>query len=235
MRKQYSLIKDKEDIVGLRINNFLVLNYIGKKLYGPKQKAYHSYLVECVCGSRSLKLRQALVGLYKAKSCGCLVRGYSAKRYATEITKHGKSGSLIYKRWRAMITRCNNASQVGFKSYGGRGITVCDRWLNFNNFYKDMGEPPFPGATLDRIDNNANYEPTNCKWSTRVEQGSNKRNNRMITFQGETRTLSEWARKTNLPMKTLWCRIFQRSWSVERALSEPLFCRNRVRLTKGGE
>lgn len=92
-------------------------------------------------------------------------------------TKHGMKGTSVYNRWMAMKRRCFNPNSTRYERYGGRGITVCARWLEFENFYADMGDPP-PGTTLERIDNNGNYEPGNCCWVTPKDQANNRSNNR---------------------------------------------------------
>jgi hypothetical protein len=120
-----------------------------------------------------------------------------------------------------MIQRCTNPNSEKFPSYGGRGITVCDRWLKFENFLADMGEPP-PGKQIERIDNSKGYEPGNCKWATRFEQARNKRNNRLVTYQGETFCVAEWAEKKGLKIPTLWTRLFKWNWEIERALNAPV-------------
>lgn len=209
------------DLVGKTFRCLTVLKYAGTRRSKGLKTLRNYYLCRCKCGKELKVIRHALVGNGKrlAISCGC------TRRPARANLTHGKSGTSIYKRWQHMIIRCTKTSSNRWMNYGGRGIKVCDRWMKFENFYKDMGEPPFPGASIDRIDNSGNYEPTNCKWSTRVEQGSNKRNNRMITFQGETLTLSEWARKAKIPMKKLWWRIVTDGWPIERALTQPFISR----------
>jgi hypothetical protein len=105
-----------------------------------------------------------------------------------------------------MIKRCTNPKTIRFNEYGGRGISVCDRWLNsFENFLSDMGEKP-PGLSIDRIDNDGNYEPGNCRWATVEQQNNNQRNNIRLSYDGKTMTLSQWARHYGILKGTLWMR-----------------------------
>lgn len=101
---------------------------------------------------------------------------------------HGMSKTSTYKSWEAMIQRCSNASLKSYKNYGGRGISVCDEWTKFEKFYADMGIKP-NGCSIDRIDVNGNYDQLNCRWSTMKQQNRNRRNNRLIEFNGETLSL----------------------------------------------
>lgn len=115
-----------------------------------------------------------------------------------------------YNAWIHMIHRCENPSDKAFKHYGGRGITVCARWRSsFDDFYEDMGPRPSQDFSLDRIDANGNYEPQNCKWSTKIEQANNKQENRRIIFDGQLLTVREIADKTGLPMRTVRSRVDQ--------------------------
>lgn len=147
---------------------------------------------KCDCGNtktlKSIVLRRGL-----SQSCGCLKLEVLVER----STKHGHSPakggfSPTYHSWTAMMQRCTNQNSERYKDYGGRGIAVCERWHEFANFLADMGEKPFR-KSLDRIDNSGNYEPANCRWATFKAQGRNKRNNRALTVNGETRLLVEWA------------------------------------------
>lgn len=122
-----------------------------------------------------------------------------------------------YRTWANLKGRCTNPNLPGYKDYGGRGISVCERWQKFENFYADMGEKP-SGMTLERKDNNGNYEPDNCKWATQAEQSINKRNNRMVTFNGETMCLRDWAQRIGLDSSTLHARL-SHGWPVEFALT----------------
>jgi len=131
---------------------------------------------------------------------------------------HGRYRSLSYRTWDNMLQRCRNSKYPKYYDYGGRGIKVCERWLKFENFLADMGERP-EGKSLDRIDVNGDYEPGNCKWATRKEQGSNRRDS--IPFQGQSQSLLAWAEELGISYAALHCRI-TRGWSVEKAFSTPV-------------
>lgn len=137
--------------------------------------------------------------------------------------KHGcnRKGNVhpIYEAWHSMKGRCYTPTNSRFKHYGGRGIIVCERWkCSFINFLEDMGASYFDGAQMNRIDNNGNYEPSNCKWSDRFEQANNKTNNRRLISMGYNLTLAQWVRKTGLAANTISNRL-RRGWSIERALT----------------
>lgn len=122
--------------------------------------------------------------------------------------------------WRQMKARCLNPKNARYEGYGGRGITICDRWLKFENFREDMGEPP-EGLSLERRDNDAGYSKDNCYWATRAEQQANLRTNVRLTYQGKTQHVAAWAREVGLAEITLVTRL-RRGWPVERALSAPI-------------
>lgn len=119
-----------------------------------------------------------------------------------------------------MIQRCHTPTNTGYYKYGARGIQVCERWRNsFAAFFADMGEPPTNEHSLDRLDNNGNYEPGNCKWSTRREQCANRRNSWLITYNGETLPAAEWARRCGVGPMTIQYRIKKAGWPLDRALA----------------
>jgi len=127
----------------------------------------------------------------------------------------------LYDLWRAMVDRCHNPRAHGFKNYGGRGIVVCSRWReSFDDFVSDVGERPSRKHSLDRKDNDGNYEPGNVRWATRSEQARNTRFNRLLTAFGKTQTAEEWAIETGLPKSTLFNRI-RRGWPDEKVIGTP--------------
>jgi hypothetical protein len=171
------------------------------------------WLCRCECGADT---RVASGELTKGhtKSCGCA------------ITTHGMTGTPLYDRWAGMIARCENPNSSGWHNYGGRGITVCPRWReSFQAFYDDMAAGFREALTLDRINVNGNYEPSNCRWATPYEQARNTRKNRHMTWNGKTLTLGEWASLVGIHPTTISGRLAA-GWSLDRALTTPAVDRN---------
>ena len=150
------------------------------------------------------------------RSCGCFQREGAIQR----ATKHGHASrrrpSSAYRTWGHMLSRCRDSAVPEYRYYGGRGITVCERWLRFENFLADMGEPP-RGKSIERIDVNGNYEPSNCRWATQREQCNNQRRNRRISAGGLTLTLVQWATATGIKRETIAHRL-DKGMSPEMAL-----------------
>lgn len=134
-------------------------------------------------------------------------------------SRHGMIHRSEYGIWYQMIQRCTNPRTLNFERYGGRGITVCERWRVFVNFFADMGERPSPQHSIDRIDNNGNYEPGNVRWASTKQQSLNSSRNVWLTHDGETRTVCQWAAHIGINKETLRERL-QRGWSVDRALTD---------------
>lgn len=136
---------------------------------------------------------------------------------------HGGSYTFEYNSWKSMRQRCLNRQNDAYRRYGGRGITVCDRWkTSFENFLADMGPRPTPQHSLDRIDHNGNYEPINCRWATVVEQQTNKRNNVQIIFNGLSRSIRDWSIETKISEKEIRRRI-KLKWDAEQILTTQAF------------
>jgi len=124
-----------------------------------------------------------------------------------------------------MMMRCTNPKQMNYHRYGGRGITVCESWKTFANFYADMGDPP-DGMTLDRIDNDGNYEPSNCRWATDKQQNRNRKTSHFYTVGDKTATIAEWAEIKGMPARQLRLRIITKNLTMEQALAMPYKPRN---------
>ena len=135
-------------------------------------------------------------------------------------TKHGMYKTAEYMTWQGIKRRCYTKGFKQYADYGGRGITVCDRWMKFENFLGDMGKRPV-GMSLDRIDNNKGYSKENCRWATEFEQKRNTRRNRWITFNGETKCLQDWADGIGIKANTLINRLNRSNWPLEKALTTP--------------
>ena len=135
----------------------------------------------------------------------------------------------VYGTWNQMLQRCTNPRVAAYPDYGGRGITVDPAWRTFAGFYADMGDPPAPGLTLDRIDNDGPYSKANCRWATRLEQAANRRGLRLVTFAGRTQSVRRWAAEVGMGYLTLYTRLFRDGWSVEAALTTPVNVRKRNR------
>lgn len=176
------------------------------------------WLCRCVCGNEKTSTTETLrAGI--VKSCGCLKRELLTKGIHTI---HGNSRHPLFFIWFQMIERCRNPKSHSYKDYGGRGISVCDRWADsFKAFVEDMGPRP-EGHCIERVDNSRNYEPSNCRWATRKEESWNTRRNYMIEFRGENRCLAEWSGLTGIPYNTLRARVCKYGWDAEKALTTPI-------------
>jgi hypothetical protein len=131
-----------------------------------------------------------------------------------------------------MKGRCQNPNNHKYPIYGARGIKVCDRWQKFENFLADMGERPSKKYSIDRIDNDGHYTPDNCRWADRYEQQNNTRRNRLITINGETKTMSQWGRQFGISPDTIWNRIVTLKWDDVKSVVTPIHRKHRNKLTK---
>ena len=188
-----------KDLTGRNFGLWTVVAYGGKR--GKKSV----WICKCQCGTeRSVDAASLIAG--RSTGCDCKRKATTAAMLRT----HGASATNEYTIWLGMKRRCLRPKCKSFKNYGGRGITICDRWLeSFDHFLADMGERPSPMYTLERIDNDGNYEPGNCRWATRKEQCNNTRKNRLLTFDGRTMTMSEWSRETGIASSWI-CTLIKR-------------------------
>ncbi len=202
----------RKDYTGQTIGVFTVLEFVRQDVTAHSAR----YMCKCnLCGS----VKEKLVNNIKSdKSCGCLPKQNALKHgFYVEGEQHP-----LCRVWGNMKTRCNNPHDKAYKNYGGRGIKVCERWLDsFPNFLEDMGERP-EGYSIDRINNDGNYEPSNCRWANQTTQCNNKQRNRLLTFNNETHTICQWSRLVNIGRTTIRMRLDSYGWDLERALTTPV-------------
>jgi hypothetical protein len=194
-----------EDITGQKFGRLTVVGSAGYVPNGPRRT--QAWDCACECGSSTVVRGSDLRGGH-TRSCGCT-------RWS-----HRRTDTPEYVTWRCMLRRCTNRKHEQWKNYGGRGITVCERWRKFENFYADMGERPSRQHSIDRIDNSVGYSPENCRWALPREQSRNTRVNRLLTHDGETLTLTDWSKRKRIGDGTIRQRL-RRGWSTERALTMP--------------
>ena len=179
---------------------------------------------QCDCGStRAVNWSGLKAG--GIKSCGCL-RRENARKQAKKINEkraessHGMVGSPEYRAWQDMLNRCRNAGLSNYNDYGGRGISVCERWKKFENFLEDMGKRPFGKYSIERVDNDGDYEPDNCKWANSKEQSRNRRTNRFLTVGDRTMCVTDWERRLGVSKGCIRHRL-KRGWSELDAVTVP--------------
>ena len=201
------------DWLGQRVGRLIVIARGPNVTEGSAAVQRATWLCRCDCGGeivvRGHSLSKAVAGKGGTRSCGCMAR--------EKEEKHGMSRTRTYRIWHMMRQRCGNPNYTNYSFYGGRGIAVCERWSDFENFFADMGEAP-PGLSIDRIDNSKGYEPGNCRWASRQQQQNNMRSNVRLSFDGRTLTISEWGRETGLG-KSIIIKRLGKGWSIEDALT----------------
>lgn len=183
----------------------------------PTPAGLQRVMCRCICGTeKPVMLANLRKG--RTKSCGCFSRERAPFKHRT----HGHRRTPEYGVWSTMRQRCTNPRSKKFAEYGARGITVCNRWIeSFENFLADMGERPSPKHTIERIDNARGYQPDNCTWAIQRTQQQNRRDNNVVTYQGESLCISEWTRRLDLPVGLVSQRLHRLGWTVEKALNTP--------------
>ncbi len=204
---------DLINIVGNRYGRLVVMGR------APNKGRSTAWNCLCDCGNTAIVASQDLRKGH-TKSCGCLHRE-SFQIVGRSNKKHGEANSRLYKTWSAMKVRCNDKNSPSFKDYGGRGIRVCDEWKEFTPFYMWAIRNGYSDElTLDRIDVNGDYEPSNCRWTTQMEQSNNKRNNHFVSIGGVTHTIAEWSRISGISKVTIRSRL-EKGWSAKNAVFHP--------------
>jgi len=210
------------DLTGRQFGRLTAIEIVGRDKYKNVL-----WMCQCVCGGKSIVPAHSLLS-GNTKSCGCTRKEAAKKAAQSRKDLHGLSRddngkkTRLYRIWTGIKTRCFNPNDHAYKNYGGRGITICDEWLNYTNFYNwAMSNGYRENLTIERIDNDGNYEPSNCTWITRGEQAYNRKTSFRVTYKDETKTLSEWASVLGLSYPMLFCRLKYRGWSVEKAFSTP--------------
>lgn len=181
--------------------------------YSEKKSNSPYWICKCDCGEVT-KVRADLLTRGVRYSCGCI------------------PSSNPRNSWASMISRCRCSNNIGWSYYGGRGITVDPKWATFDGFWEDMGSSYCQGLTIGRIDNNGGYTKDNCRWETYHQQARSASFNVSITFRGRTQVLTDWALELGMPVGTLWSRVKDYGWSIERALTEPVHYRGRRNVAK---
>lgn len=209
--------------IGKKFGRLVILSYEGKAKFSKT-------LVKCLCDCGEIITKELPdVRNGHTKSCGCLRKEATAKNKTgnrfklknKERLTHGKTYTPEFYVWSSIKVRCMNPHSKAFKNYGGRGITVCDKWLHsFEAFLGDLGERPSPKHQIDRIDNDGNYCPENCRWSLVVENNNNKRTSKLITFNNRTLSRAEWEREIGLSRGMIRSRLIV-GWTIEKILTTP--------------
>ncbi len=198
------------------------------KVANKKLRYLRFGLFKCYCG-KEFETVINYVKFGKTISCGCFRKDLLKAKIPKELLAMGDTIKDInpseYKIWIGMKTRCYKSNTISYKNYGGRGIQVCDKWIDkdrgFFNFYNDLGKRPSLGYSLERIDVNGNYCPENCKWATRKEQSRNKRNSILITYNDKTQCLKDWSKETGIHYNTVFYRLF-RGWPISKVFTHPI-------------
>lgn len=201
------------DLTGQRFGRLTVIKRaknIGRKT---------AWLCQCECGNTKVVTGSSLHG-GQVRSCGCLWKEVVPKHNQEFNFRHGESGSKLHRTWCNMRYRCSNPNCKDYKNYGGRGITICDEWSSYENFRAWALDNGFAdGLSIDRIDVNGNYEPSNCRWVSDKVQHNNTRRNHYLTMNGESHTIQEWSEITGIKWTTIKARI-EMGWPIEKALTK---------------
>lgn len=198
------------DLTGRKFGNLIVLHRADDYVK-PNNHKIVQWECLCDCGKRTV-VRGEYLKSGHTTSCGC-------NKSISHCITHGQTNTRLYKIWIGMKERCYNPKTISYKWYGANGVTVCEEWEKFDDFYNWAIKNGYADdLTIDRINTNGNYEPTNCRWATNKEQANNRSTNRVITYNGETHTLEQWSAIVGIPSNTIRMRTDVYGWDTERAL-----------------
>ena len=202
------------DLSGKQFGRLLVIKRYEEEYISPKGYKNINWLCQCECGNTVI-VRGCNLKSGASTSCGCLRKEHPNR------TTHGGTGTRLYNIWTGMIRRCTNIHDRYYERYGGRGIKVCDEWRNSFEIFREWAynNGYLPNLSIDRIDNDGDYNPENCRWTDMQTQQNNKSNNHYITFNGKTMTMSQWAREVHIGYQKLKDRLIKCGWTVQKALT----------------
>lgn len=217
----------KNDHSGEQYNRLTLIERV-KDEVSPSGSITERYLCRCECGVEKV-IAWKHIKSGNIKSCGCYRNDKKSEIYkqvseklSVRNTIHGMTGTRLYRIWGNMMSRCSDRNNPAWENYGGRGITVCDEWHDSDSFFNWAFSNGYNDKlTLDRIDNEREYSPNNCRWADRTQQANNKRSNVMITYNGQTLTMAEWAKVLGINYKVLHNR-FRLGWTIDRAFNQPV-------------
>lgn len=215
-----SMERRGRNLEGQKFKNFTVLELSEEK----SERGTRKWRCQCICGNIRYILASELKREKGQKSCGCI----AIKNIRKARTTHGMSNTRLYSVWEGMKRRCMNSNSTNYKYYGGRGIKICEEWLKFEGFMEwSLANGYDDKLSIDRIDGNRNYEPSNCRWTTKGVQANNRSNSIKLCHEGEYVPISFLADKYEIPNGTLRARV-NAGWSVEKSINTPLRKKNQV-------
>lgn len=187
--------------------------------HGINNSGKRTWLCQCSCGRKTIVPTGSLRS-GNTSSCGCLIVETTIKRSTVHGHSRSRKRSGAYASWAWMKSRCLNPADTRWIYYGGRGVTICERWMKFENFFADMGDRPH-GMTLERKNNLLGYAKSNCVWASPTEQANNRRGNHIIEFLGKKQTMAQWSRELGISSRKLKDRLGKLRWTIQRALTTP--------------
>jgi hypothetical protein len=200
------------DLVGLSFGRLKVVER------APNKGKHACWVCDCSCGTQGIIVLGGNLRRGNTQSCGCLHK----ERTGQAHYKHGMVNTSEYAIWSSMRQRCLDPNSPAYNRYGGRGITICDTWEDsFEAFYTDMGPRPSATHSLERINNDLGYSKENCRWATPSEQSRNTRRNHLLTYNGKTQCVTDWAEEMHLSSAAIFLRL-RRGWDIEKTLTTPL-------------